>query len=129
MHWRLLEVGEVHGNLRHAADQKSRAFDEAHAAVGEAHRLGDLFSDLDVRCVEKNVVGDQKFPRPPNGCTGSRMNASLSDIGTACRIRRNFRADALELAAANIFEALALGNSSGRFVEIYRRFATLPAFF
>src|ERR1700722_3638876 len=101
MHWRLLEVGEVHGNLRHAADQKSRAFDEPHAAVGETNRLGDFLCNLDVRSVQKNVVGDQKFSRPHNGCACSRMNAWLTDIGTACRVRRNFRADALELATAN----------------------------
>jgi len=48
------------------------------------------------------------------------MNARLAEVGLADRVRRDFVANSLELAAANVLEILALGRNGGGFVEIDR---------
>jgi hypothetical protein len=117
---RLLEVGQVHGDLGHAAHQEARALDVAQAAGGEAHGLGDLFGDGHVGGVQENVVGDQRLARADDGGSGGGMHARLAEVGLAGRVGGDLVADALELAAADVFQILPLGRGGGGFVEIDR---------
>jgi len=48
------------------------------------------------------------------------MDARLAEIGLAGGVGGDFVADALELAAANIFQILPLGRGGGGFIEIDR---------
>ena len=122
---RLLEVGQVHRDLGHAAHQESRALDEAQAAGRKAHGLGDLLRNGDVGRVEKDVVGDERLARAHHGRAGGGMDARLAEIGLARGVGGNFVANALELAAADVFKILALGRGGGGFVEIDRNLEAL----
>ena len=70
MNGSLFEVSQVHGDLRQATHQKSRAFHEAQSAARKAHGLRDFLRDLNLGRVEKNVVGDQGLAGSDHGCTG-----------------------------------------------------------
>ena len=117
---RLLEVGQVHRDLRHAAHQEARAFDEAQAAGREAHRLGDLLGDADIGGVQKDVIGDQRLARADDRRSRRRMHARLAEVRLALRLRGDLVADALELAAADIFQILPLRRRRGGLVKIDR---------
>src|SRR6516165_7173216 len=99
MNRRLLEVGKVHRDLRHAAHQESRTFYKAHSTRREPHRLRDLLRNLDVGSVQKHVVSDQEFPSAHHRCAGCWMHARLTEVRSASRIRRNLIANALKLPA------------------------------
>ena len=125
----LLKVGQVHRNLRQPADQKSRAFDEAHAAARKADRFGDLLRNLDVGGVEKNVVSNQKFARANDRRSGRRMHPGFTIIGFARRVGYDVRANAFELSAPDVFQVLPLGRGCRRFVEVNRDLISLPDLF
>ncbi len=55
MNRRLLEIGQVHRDLRLPTHQKSGAFHKAQAAGGEANRLGDLLGDVNIGRVQKTL--------------------------------------------------------------------------
>src|SRR5204862_194406 len=123
---RLLEVGEIHGNLRQPTHQKSSAFHEAKAAGGLAHRLSDFPCYSDVGGIQKNVVGDEKFTRAHHGGPRGRMHGGFAKIGLAVRVGSDFGADAFELSATDVFEILAFRADGGGFVEIDRNRVALP---
>ena len=116
----LLEVGEVHRDLGHAAHQESGALDEAQAAGRKAHGFRDFLGNADVGRIQEDVVGDQKLARSYYGCAGRGMHAGLAEIGLARGIGRDFVADAFELAAANVLQILTFGRGCGGFVKIDR---------
>ena len=126
MDGRLLEVGQVHRDLGQAAHQESRALHKAHAAVREAHGLGDFLGDIDVGRVEEDVVGDQKLARADHRRARRGMHARLAKIRTARGVGGDLGADAFELAAANILQALAFRSSGGGLVEINGNLKALP---
>ena len=108
------------------AHQKSSAFHESHSAAREAHCFGDFLRDVDVGRVEENVISDEKLARAYDGGSGCGMHAGFAEVRTARGIGGDLCADAFELAAANIFETLALGDSGGGFVQVYGNLVALP---
>src|SRR5437660_5948277 len=54
------------------------------------------------------------------------MHAGVTKVRTAGGVRGDLGANAFELAAANILEALALGNSGRGFVQIDRNMVAVP---
>ena len=123
---RLFKIGQVHGYLRQAAHQESRAFDETKAAGRLAHCLGDLLGDFDVGGVQKNVVSDEELARAHHGRASGGVHRGFAKIGQAIRIGGNLGADAFELAAADVLQILAFGASGGGFIEINRNLVALP---
>ena len=128
VHGSLLEVGQVHGNLGHAAHQESRGFDVAQAAGGKAYGLGDLFGYGDVRGVQKDVVGHEKLARAHHGGSGRGMHAWLTEVRLARRVGCNVVTNSLELAATNVLQILPFGRRRRGFVEIDRDLEALPDF-
>ena len=126
MNGRLLEVGEIHRHLGQAAHQETRAFYEAHAAIRKTHRLSNFFGDVDVGRVEKHVISDEEFARADDRGARCGMHTGLAEIRAACGVGGDLGADAFELAAANIFQALSFGDSGGGFVEIHGNLVALP---
>ena len=129
VHGGLLEVGEVHGDLGQAADQKSSALHEAHSAIRKANGLRDLLGDLDIGSVEEDVVSDEELARADDRCTRGGMHARLAEVRTAGGVGRDLGADAFKLAAANVLQALTLGSSRGGLVQINRNLVALPNLF
>src|SRR5579864_6065511 len=123
---RLFEVGQVHRDLGQAAHQESSALYESHSTARKAHRLGDFLGDFDVWRVQENVIGNQEFARADDGSPCGRMDAGFANVRTARGIGGDLGADAFELSAANIFQALAFGNSGGGLVEINGDAESLP---
>src|ERR1700722_8638330 len=105
----LLEIGEVHGDLGEAANEKSSAFDKAQTSGGKADGFGNLLGDIHIRRVEENVVGDESFAGSNDGGSGGGVNFWLAEIGLAGRVGGDVGADAFELAPANVFQILAFG--------------------
>ena len=70
--------------------------------------------------IQEDVVGDQKLARSHHGCAGGGMHARLAEVGLARGIGGDLVANAFELAAADVFQILALGRGGGGFVEIDR---------
>src|SRR5208282_4391342 len=93
----LFEVGQVHGDLGEFADEEAGGFDVAQAAGGETDGFGDLAGDVDVGCIEEDVVGDKGLARADDGGAGGGMDAGLAEVGAAGGVGDDFVAQALEL--------------------------------
>src|SRR5438874_12066261 len=102
----LLKVGEIHRDLGQAAHEEARALDETHATAGEAHGLSNLLCDLDIRCVQENVIGDQELSGAHDRRTGCGMNACFANIGASCRIGPDFGTNSFKLSPSNILQTL-----------------------
>ena len=120
MDGRLLKVGQIHRDLGQAAHQESRALDVAQPAGGEAHRLGNLLGDGHVGRVQEDVVGHQRLARADHRGSGGWVHARLAEVGFAGGVGGDLVANALELAAANVFKILPFGRGGGGLVEINR---------
>src|SRR5579864_1853801 len=125
----LLEIRQIHGNLRLATHQESCSFHKSQPTSREAHCLRDFLCNFNVRCVQKNVVCDKKFPCTNYTSTSSWVQARLSEIGLARRIGRNLLANPLKLSAANVFQVLPLGRRCSRFIQIDRNLVSPPDLF
>src|SRR5580658_4744896 len=116
MNRRLLEVGQVHRNLRQPAHQESRTLHKAQSAIREAHRLGNLLRNLHIRSVQENVVGDKKLARSDDCSPRRRMHSSLAKIRLARRIGRDISPYTLELSSADVLQILPLRRGRRYFV-------------
>jgi len=125
---RLFEIGKVHGNLGHAAHEESCAFDEAHAAGGEADGFGDLLRYINVAGIEEDVVGDEEFAGADDSGTGGGVDARFAEVGTSSGIGCDLGANAFELAATDVLEVLAIGRCGRCFVEVDGNLEALPDF-
>ena len=123
---RLLEVGQVHRNLRQSPYQKPRSLDETHPAAGEAHRLGDFLGDLDIRRTEKHIVSNQKFAGANHCRPSCRVHSGFSEIGLARRIGGDIGSYTLKLSAPDVLQVLPFWRSGRRFVEVHRNLVALP---
>ena len=129
MDGRLLKVGQVRGDLRLTAHQKSRSFHISKATGRKPDGLGDLLRDFDIGSVQKNVVGNQELARSHNACSRSGMKPGFAEVGFPRRVGDDFGTNALELSAPDVLEILALRRSSCGFVQIDRNFVALPYLF
>ena len=123
---RLLEVGQVHGNLSHAAHQESCPFDKTQAATRKSHGFGNLLGDVNVRRIQENVISNEELACSDNRCPGGGMHAGLAEIGLAGGVGRDVCADAFELPPANVFQPLPFGGGGSRFIQINRNLIPLP---
>ena len=126
---RLFEVGKVHRDLGQTAHQEACTLHKAHAAVREAHCLGDLLGDVDVGRVEEDVISDEKFARAHHRGACRGMHAGLAKVRTARGVGRDLGADAFELAAADILQPLSFRSPRCGFVEIHGNLEALPYLF
>jgi hypothetical protein len=76
--------------------------------------------------VQKNVVGDEGLARAHDGCSGGGVKRRFAKVGQARGVGGDLVANALELAAANVFEVLPLGPRGGGFVEVDGNAVALP---
>ena len=123
---RLFKVGKVHRNLRLTAYQEACAFYEAHSAVGEAHGFRNFLGNVDVGSAEEDVIRNQKLARSHHGGACRGMDARVTKIRAARGIRGDLCADAFELPAANVLEALSFRSSGGGFIQIDGNLKALP---
>ena len=123
---RLLEIGEIHRDLREAAHQKAGTLYEAHASAGKAYGLGDLFRDIDVRGVKEDVVGNQKLARSYHGCASGGVNPRFAKIRPPNGISANFSTNPFELSAANVLKPLPFRRPGRGFVKVYGNLIALP---
>src|SRR5215468_2746207 len=123
---RLLEIGQVHGNLGLPANQKSCGLDETQPACGKTNRLRDLLGDVNIRGVEKNVVCDKKLASPHHTRTGTGMQPRFAKVRLARGIGSDLIANAFELSTADVLEVLPFGRSGRGFIEINRNLVPLP---
>ena len=79
-----------------------------------------FFATVDVRRIQKHVVGNQRLARANCGDSRRRMHTRLAKIGLARRIDRNLFANSLELAAPNILKILPFGRRRRGFVKVDR---------
>jgi len=126
----LLEVGQIHGDLRQAtrAQVHRHSFDKGKPAAGGPHGSGDALRDFEVGRVEIDVVSDQELACPDGNGTGGRMQARLSNIGRAAGITLYGFAQAFEATFANVGEAFAFRANSRGLVKINRDAVALPDF-
>src|ERR1700691_3671324 len=124
----LLEVGEVHGDLRQIARRQrhTHGFDVTESAGGEADGLGDTLRDFDIGGVQVDVVRDQEFARASDGGAGGGMQFGVAEIGEAIGIGAHLVAQAFELAAADVFQIDAVGAAGGGFIEIHGHLQAFP---
>src|SRR6185312_937806 len=100
---RLLEIGQVHGNLSEPADLKSSSLHIAQAAGRETDRLGDLFRHVDIRGVQENVIGNECFAGAHHRCASRWMAARIPEVRFAGWIDNDIVAKAFKLPATNVF--------------------------
>src|ERR1017187_5502985 len=124
----LLEIGEVHGDLRQVArgQRNTHRLYVTESAGGEADGLGDALGDLHVGGVQVDVVGDQEFARAYDGGAGAGGQLGFAEIRAAIGIGADFFAQAFELATANVLQVDAVGAAGGGLVEVYGHAEALP---
>ena len=98
------EVGDVHADLGAAVGEYADGLDPVQTTVGGADVAGDGPGGGDVGLVEMDVVGDQKAARSDDTGSGSFMEFGTADVGAAGGVALDGIAEALKLAAANIFK-------------------------
>src|ERR1700740_3678245 len=113
MDGRLLEIGEIHGDLGHAAHNESRALYKTQSSARKANCLGNVFRNLDIRRAEKNVVSDKRFARADRCDPSRRMYSCIAEVRLPGRIGRDLGTDAFELPAANGFQVVPLRSCCG----------------
>src|SRR5437763_4535330 len=101
---RLLEVSQIHGNLRQTPHQETSALYEPQSSTGKAHCFGDLLRDIYIGGVQKDVVGDQEFARTDDRGACGGMHPRLAEVGLARRVGGDVRTDAFKLAAPDVLE-------------------------
>src|SRR6202040_2594513 len=84
------------------------------------HGLRNFLSDIDIRRIKKDVVGNESLARAHHSCAGRRVYAAVAEVGLARGIGRYIGTNAFELAAANVLQVLTLRSGRGGFIEINR---------
>src|SRR5262249_5876539 len=123
---RLLEVGQVHGDLRQPANRHSHTFHIAEAAIREANGLANFLGDFYVSSIQEDVVRDQEFAGSDHGCSSGWMYTSFAEIRPPCVIDADVIAQALKLPRSNILQVLPFGRGCSSLVEVHRDLVALP---
>src|SRR5207237_2792725 len=105
---RLLKIRQVHRHLRLTTYQEPVGFDEAQAPGRKPHCFCDLFCNLDVGRIQKNVIGDQELARSNNASAGGGVKPGFAEIWLARGIRGNVLANSLKFPAPDVLQALVL---------------------
>jgi hypothetical protein len=112
------KVGDVHADLGAAVGEDANSFDAVETTVGGADIAGDGAGGGDVGLLEVDVVSDEETAGSDGGGSGSFVELWAADVGATCGVAEGSVTEALELAAANIFEEDAVGAGSGCSVEV-----------
>src|SRR6202046_4415881 len=130
MNGRLLEIRQVDGNLRQIASAQihSHGLHVSQPAIRETDILPDAISDADIRSIQVDVVGNQKFARANHRSSGGRVKALLTNVRSAVRIPRDLFKQAFELPLSDTFKVRAFRSLRCGFVEIYRNAKPVPDF-
>ena len=102
MNRRLLEVGEIHGNLREAAHKESCALYIAESTAGKSHCLGDPLGKIHIRSIQEHIVGNEKLTRSHYRRARRGVDSRIAKIRPSRGIRRDLVANALKLPAADV---------------------------
>jgi len=124
---RLLEVGQVHGDLGLPLHQHAHRLDEVQAAAGMADGAGDPVGDPDVGRVQVDVEGDQEGARADDG-RPRRAEGRRAEVRGAVGIGGDALLQPFIFARADGRQVLALRTGRCRFVEVNRdaQFAAHP---
>ena len=118
-HWRTVEVGEVHRDLRQTFHQNTHTLYEMETAGRVAHAAGNLLGDADVGSVEEDVIGDQGLAGADHSRAG-RTHSFGSQIGLVVGVGGDGLFDALKLAVTNVFQVNTVFSDGGILVIINR---------
>src|SRR6202023_2421079 len=120
-------VGEVHRHLDQAAvgEREAESLDVGQTTGGGADGFCDVFGDLQVGCLEVDVVGDQRNPRPDRRRPGSGVDRGRSFVRGAVRVA-DVLEQILEASLAYLFQLAALGPSGGLGIVIDRDSKLFP---
>ena len=112
---RIVEVREVHRDLRASINEQTETLDVTQTAGGMANGFGNFLGDADIIGGEINVEGDQRIARTDDSGSGCAKLRG-SKIGGAVRIGFNFSFETFVLSLADIFEIGTLETRCRRFI-------------
>ena len=130
VHRRLLEIRQVDRHLRQVSRFQfhSHGFDVAQPSRRVTNRFCYFVGDADVRGIQIDIVGHQKFPCSNNRDSRCRVQFRFPHIGLPVMIVLHLFAQSFKLPSPDIFEINPVGPLCRRFIEKYGNSVTCPNF-